>query len=96
VTVLEHAPLEVRPGHEDAFEAAFAVARPLIEATGGFLGLRLLRGLERPSAYLLLVEWESLEDHQVGFRDSERYPEWSRLLHPFYDPFPTVEHFTEV
>ena len=96
MSVLEHAPLQVRPGSEEHFETAFGRARPLIEATAGCLGLRLLRGVERPSAYLLLVEWESVEDHEVGFRGSDRYPEWSRLLHPFYDPFPTVEHFTEV
>ena len=96
MTVLEHAPLEVRPGREAEFEAAFLRARPLIEATPGFRGLRLLRGVERPSTYLLLVEWASLEDHEIGFRGSERYPEWARVLHPFYDPFPTVEHFAEV
>ena len=96
MTVLEHAPLQVRPGQEDDFVAAFAEARPLIEATPGFRGLRLMRGVERSSAFLLLVEWDQIEDHEVGFRQSDRYPEWSRLLHPFYDPFPTVEHFVEV
>ena len=94
--VVEHAVLPVRPGEETTFEAAFAQARPLIEATPGFLGLRLLRGVERPSDYLLLVEWERLEDHTEGFRGSDRYTEWSALLHAFYEPFPVVEHFTEV
>jgi heme-degrading monooxygenase HmoA len=44
----------------------------------------------------LLVEWQTLEDHAVGFRQSTNYQEWKRLLHHFYDPFPTVEHFTRV
>jgi heme-degrading monooxygenase HmoA len=49
-----------------------------------------------PSRYLLLVSWERLEDHTEGFRKSPEYEEWRRLLHHFYDPFPTVEHFSLV
>ena len=59
----------------------------------GFRGLTLSRCLERPSTYLLLVEWETVEDHTVGFRGSVEYQEWRRLLHHFYEPFPAVEHF---
>jgi len=62
----------------------------------GFRGLTLSRCLERDSVYLLLVEWERLEDHTVGFRGSAEYEEWRRLLHHFYDPFPVVEHFAPV
>jgi heme-degrading monooxygenase HmoA len=62
----------------------------------GFVSLRILRGIESPSRYLLLVEWETLEDHTVGFRESAEYQEWRALLHHFYDPFPTVEHFTSI
>ncbi|MGR7023161.1 antibiotic biosynthesis monooxygenase family protein [Geodermatophilus sp. URMC 62] len=94
--VLEHALLSVRPGREAAFEAAFAEAEPIIASTPGFGGLTLSRRLERPGTYLLLVTWATLEDHTVGFRGSAGYREWSRLLHPFYDPFPTVEHFRHV
>ncbi len=91
--ILEAAVLDVRPGEQDAFEEAFARARSIISASPGFLGLRLMRCLETVPRYLLLVEWETLEDHTVGFRDSEPFLEWKRLLHRFYDPFPTVEHF---
>ncbi|MGY1729113.1 antibiotic biosynthesis monooxygenase family protein [Geodermatophilus sp. SYSU D01062] len=94
--VLEHALLPVRPGREDAFEAAFARARPIVEASPGFRFLRLSRCLERPGTYLLLVEWNRLEDHTEGFRGSAAYQEWKALLHSFYDPFPVVEHFTDV
>lgn len=94
--VLEHALLPVVVGREEAFEAAFAAARPLIAATPGFRRLRLSRGVERPGTYLLLVEWDRLEDHTEGFRGSDRYDEWRRRLHHFYEPFPVVEHFTEV
>lgn len=94
--VLECALLDVRPNDEAAFESAFAQARPLITCQAGFVSLRLERCIERPHRYLLLVEWATLEDHTVGFRGSPEYGEWSRLLHHFYDPFPTVEHFRPV
>jgi heme-degrading monooxygenase HmoA len=48
--------------------------------------------LERDGRYLLLVRWETVEDHTEGFRQSADYQEWKALLHHFYDPFPTVEH----
>ena len=92
----EHAILPVLPGREEEFEAAFARARPLISATPGFRGLTLRRSLETPSHYLLLVEWDAVEDHTEGFRGSPRYAEWRALLHGFYEPFPVVEHFVEV
>lgn len=94
--VLEHALLPVRPGTEEAFEAAFSEAKAIIAAVPGFRRLTLSRCLERPGVYLLLVEWDTLEDHTEGFRGSERYDEWRRLLHHFYEPFPTVEHFERV
>jgi heme-degrading monooxygenase HmoA len=94
--VLEHALLSVRAGEEESFEAAFARARSIISGMPGFRRLTLSRCLERPSTYLLLVEWDSLEDHTVGFRGSPEYEQWRALLHAFYDPFPTVEHFVQV
>jgi heme-degrading monooxygenase HmoA len=94
--VLEHALLPVRPGTAADFEAAFAEARALIAASPGFRRLSLSRCVERPDTYLLLVEWDRLEDHTEGFRGSAGYRRWRELLHGFYDPFPTVEHFREV
>jgi heme-degrading monooxygenase HmoA len=94
--ILEHALLSVRPGEEADFEAAFADARAIIASMPGFGGLTLSRCLERDNVYLLLVEWERLEDHTVGFRGSAEYQGWRRLLHHFYDPFPAVEHFRTV
>ncbi|MES2169182.1 MAG: antibiotic biosynthesis monooxygenase [Actinomycetota bacterium] len=76
--------------------AAFAGARLLISAQPGFRSLSLSRSIESPNNYLLLVEWESMEAHTVGFRTSREYQDWKRLLHPFYDPFPIVEHFVTV
>lgn len=93
--ILESALLEVKPGEEAAFEAAMEEARPLIAATPGFRSIAVRRCLETPNRYLLLVEWEKLEDHTVGFRQSARYEKWRALLHHFYDPFPRVEHFAD-
>ena len=94
--VLEHALLSVRPGRQAEFEAAFARARSIIAAMPGFRSLRLSRGLEQDEVYLLLVEWDRLEDHTEGFRGSQEYQEWRRLLYSFYDPLPTVQHFPDV
>ncbi|MBO3095401.1 antibiotic biosynthesis monooxygenase family protein [Cellulomonas dongxiuzhuiae] len=94
--VLEHALLSVVPGREAEFEDAFARARAVIASMPGFEGLTLSRCLERPGTYLLLVTWRSLEDHTVGFRGSDGYQEWRRLLHHFYEPFPVVEHYEQV
>jgi len=94
--ILEHALLPVIAGREAEFEATMREAYPLIAATPGFLGLELHRGIEQPSSFLLLVRWESVEAHSVGFRQSDRYPRWRELLHHFYDPFPLVEHYAAV
>ena len=94
--VLEHALLDVISGLEVEFEEAFSRARDVISKSPGFISLKIVRGIERPSSYLLLVEWETLEDHTIGFRQSARYAEWRELLHHFYDPFPVVEHFVEI
>ena len=94
--VVEHALLPVVPGKEAEFELAFRKASKIIAASPGFRRLSLSRCLERPGTYLLLVEWDRLEDHTEGFRGSAAYQEWRRILHHFYDPFPTVEHFEPV
>jgi heme-degrading monooxygenase HmoA len=94
--ILEHALLPVREGEESDFEAAFAEAQAIIRSMPGFVSLRLSRGIESTSTYLLLVEWESVEHHEVGFRQSPEYQQWKALLHRFYEPFPVVEHFQHV
>jgi heme-degrading monooxygenase HmoA len=91
--ILEVAVLDIRAGAAPAFEAAFAEAAPIIAAMPGYLGHELQRCLEQPSRYILLVRWRSLEDHTIGFRGSPEYRRWKALLHHFYDPFPSVEHY---
>ena len=94
--ILEVAVLDVKPGQTAAFETAFAKASPIIARSAGYRGHELQRCVEQPNRYLLLVKWERLEDHTVGFRQSADYQEWKRLLHHFYDPFPEVEHYREL
>jgi heme-degrading monooxygenase HmoA len=92
--ILEVAILNVIPGQESAFEPAFARAILILASTSGYVSHELRRSIEKPSRYLLLVHWQSLEDHTIGFRGSPQYQEWKALLHHFYDPFPTVEHYS--
>jgi len=94
--ILEHAILPVQVGRGEDFERAFTAATHIISSMPGFIGLTLSRCVERPDAYLLLVQWRTLADHVEGFRKSEPYQEWRNLLHHLYDPFPVVEHFEQV
>lgn len=91
--MLEVAVLNVRPGRQQEFESAFAQAEPIIAASPGYISHELQRCIETSTRYLLLVKWRTLEDHTQGFRGSPAYQRWRDLLHHFYDPFPTVEHY---
>ena len=94
--ILEHAVLDVIEGQERHFLDAFELARPIISAMPGCRSVELQRCLEVPTRFLLLVAWDRLEDHTEGFRGSTEYQRWRQLLHHFYDPFPTVEHYEVV
>jgi heme-degrading monooxygenase HmoA len=94
--ITEHALLPVRAGQENQFIEAMDRATSIIAASPGFVSLRVSRCVEKPSLFLLLVEWDSLEAHTEGFRGSDAYQEWRSMLHHFYDPFPVVEHFETV
>jgi heme-degrading monooxygenase HmoA len=94
--VLEVAILNVRAGQGAAFEAAFREAREIIAASPGHQRHELRRCVEAADRYLLLVWWDTIESHTDGFRGSPGYLRWRTLLHPFYDPFPTVEHYVAV
>ncbi|OUL27189.1 antibiotic biosynthesis monooxygenase [Nostoc sp. RF31YmG] len=94
--ILEAAMLHVKPGMESDFEYSFKKASKIISSMNGYLSHELHRCIEVNGKYLLLVRWENLESHTVGFRGSAEYQEWKNLLHHFYEPFPTVEHFEVV
>ena len=94
--ILEVAILDIRPGQREQFEGVFSAAQEIISGMPGYQSHQLKKCVEKENRYLLLVNWESLEHHTVGFRESEQYLEWKKLLHHFYDPFPEVEHYVEV
>jgi heme-degrading monooxygenase HmoA len=94
--VLEAVMLQVKQGMEQEYEDTFREASAIISSMQGYISHSLERCMEVKGKYLLLVHWERLEDHTVGFRQSAEYQEWKKLLHRFYGPFPTVEHFRKV
>jgi len=91
--VLEVAILEVKPGEGGTFEAAFAQAQALISAAPGYRRHELRSCAEQSHRYLLLVWWDSIESRTGGFRGSSDDQRRRELLHHFYEPFPTVEHY---
>jgi heme-degrading monooxygenase HmoA len=94
--ILEVAILDVKPEQEVEFVAAFVRAQTIISGMKGYFSHELQKCLEVNGRYILLVRWETLEDHTIGFRQSDEYQEWKALLHHFYNPFPTVEHYEPI
>jgi heme-degrading monooxygenase HmoA len=88
--------MPVLPGHEEQFEQAMTKAREVISRSRGFRSLQVLRGVESPHTFLLLIEWDTIEDHMEGFRESDLFTEWRALIGPHFDGTPSVEHFTPV
>lgn len=94
--ILEVAILNVKSGQEKQFEIDFDIAGQFISSIKGYVKHSLRKCLEQHNKYILLVDWENLEDHTVGFRQSLEYLEWKKMLHHYYDPFPTVEHYETI
>lgn len=94
--ILEVAILNVIAGSEDSFEKDFKIAEQYISTIKGYIKHSLKKCLEEENKYILLVEWETLEAHTIGFRTSEQYLEWKKLLHHYYNPFPVVEHYVNI
>ncbi|MEM6805101.1 MAG: antibiotic biosynthesis monooxygenase [Bacteroidota bacterium] len=94
--ILEVAILYIKQGQSNAFEKAFQEAAPFIQNNPGYISHELRKCMESEDKYLLLVNWESLEAHEEGFRKSDNYGPWKKLLHHFYEPFPLVEHYEVV
>ncbi len=93
--IVESAILPIKAGEEKQFEAALRGALPLIQASKGFHKIEVRPCIEQKGRYLLLVWWDRVEDHTVGFRGSERYQKWREALHHFYDGPLTVLHYRE-
>ena len=94
--ILEVAILDVKSGKEVDFEIAFKEAEAIISAMNGYISHQLQKCIEKENRYILLVNWEKIEDHTEGFRKSKEYQNWKELLHHFYEPFPEVEHYQQV
>ncbi len=94
--ILEVAVLQVKPGLTSEFEENFSVASEIIVKMKGYINHELRKCIEDKNKYILLVRWETLEDHTIGFRGSDEYQQWKALLHHFYNPFPTVEHYEDI
>ena len=88
--------LYTREKESDLFEKAFREAQKIIARMKGYLGHELQKCVEKENKYVLIVRWNTIEDHMEGFRNSDEYKEWKGLLHHFYDPFPVVEHFKKI
>jgi len=91
--ILEVAILNVRLNEEKNFERAFTEAQEIISGMAGYISHQLQNCIEKPNRYILLVNWQTLEDHTIRFRESEQYQKWRTLLHHYYEPFPEVEHY---
>lgn len=91
--ILEVAILNIKKGLSFEFEKSFEQASKIIASMKGYISHELKKCIEKNDKYILLVNWETIEDHEIGFRKSEDYLEWKRLLHHYYEPFPIVEHY---
>ncbi|KGL61761.1 antibiotic biosynthesis monooxygenase family protein [Polaribacter sp. Hel1_85] len=91
--ILEVAILNVKKVLSEDFENNFKKAENIISSMNGYISHQLKKCLEQEDKYILLVNWETIDDHEIGFRKSDEYQEWKSLLHHFYEPFPTVEHY---
>jgi len=92
--ILEVADIRITPGRQAEFEqAAHRGIQTVIARSKGFLGYQVRHSIETPERYLLLLEWETLEDHTVGFRGSPDYAEWRSIVAGFFAAPPSVEHF---
>ena len=95
--VLEIADFRILPGQQDAFQAALqlGIAEALSQSPG-FIRASVQRGLESPKRYVLLVEWQTLEDHMQGFRNGPLFAVWRGHIGGFFASPPSMEHFTAV
>ena len=91
--ILEHADIRIDPLKASAFEAAILQGvTTVIAHARGFKGYKVNRSIESPGRYLLMIYWDTLEDHTVGFRGSEAFSQWRALVGPFFAQPPVVEH----
>jgi len=92
--ILEVADIQVAPGQQAAFEEAILRGlNGVMSRARGMRGWKVNHGVESPQRYLLMIFWETLEDHTVHFRQGPLFGEWRAIVGPFFDKPPVVEHF---
>jgi len=91
--IIEHVYLNIKAEQSNVFEAAFHQAKSIIYPMDGLNAVQLIKHTAGDGRYILMIFWDSIEHHTEGFRKSAAYQEWKALLHPFYDPMPTVESY---
>jgi heme-degrading monooxygenase HmoA len=94
--VLEVALIDITPGQESAFAAAYLTARPILAGTEGCRTIRMTQGIESPSRFVLLVEWDDVRSHNENFRATDRFAQWRALIGPYFANPPLVEHFGDI
>ncbi|MDP3810886.1 MAG: antibiotic biosynthesis monooxygenase [Hydrogenophaga sp.] len=91
--ILEHADIRIDPLKSSAFEEAILLGvSTVIAHAKGFKGYKVNRSIETPGRYILNIYWDTLEDHTVGFRGSDLFPQWRAIVGPFFAQPPVVEH----
>ncbi len=92
--ILEVADIRIPPGKNAEFEVAIAqgLATVIVHAQG-YLAHKVQRGIESPERYLLMIWWQTLENHTIDFRQGPRFAEWRSYIGPFLAVPPQVEHF---
>jgi heme-degrading monooxygenase HmoA len=88
--------LDIHPGQEQAYAAAIREVSPILMSSKGYIRHELHHCIETPTRLILFVYWETVEDHTVGFRGSQKFIDWRAVLNQFYATPPVVEHYTEV
>ena len=93
--ILEVADIRIAPGQQAAFdEAIVRGVTTVIGQARGFRGYKVNKGVESPERYLLMIFWDTLEDHTVHFRQGPLFPQWRAIVGPFFAQPPMVEHYT--
>ncbi len=96
VMVLEVGIIDVQEGAEAQFATAYRGVREVLAGTPGVHSVRMTHGIERPTRYVLLVEWESVEAHEQNFRGTDRFTQWRAAIGPYFAQPPLVEHYEDV
>ena len=93
--ILEVAEFRIKPGTQADFDAAIKRGvETVIAKAKGYRGYQVQKGIDSPERYLLMIHWDSVENHTVDFRQSPAFQEWRAFVSPYFAAPPVTEHFT--